>query len=209
MVISVARKKVELRREEILDATVDQVQKRGIAAIRVTDVAAALGVSSGLVFYHFENKEQLVEEAFAQAARRDLDAVRVVCGRSVPAVTRLKSVLRLYGPTGKAPGWRLWIDGWSAGLREPGLRAVLRRMDQEYKATITQLIAEGASLGEFSCDDPDAAAWRITAFMDGVAVQIVARGDGPTRTQAAQWVRAHAAREVGLEPAALEGPAHH
>ncbi|NEE39767.1 TetR family transcriptional regulator, partial [Streptomyces sp. SID7982] len=45
------RKKVVLRREEILDATVEQIKQRGIATTRVTDVASALGVSSGLIYY--------------------------------------------------------------------------------------------------------------------------------------------------------------
>ena len=55
-----ARRKVEVRRDEILRATCDEVAKRGFARTRVADVAASLGVSTGLIFYHFESKDTLL-----------------------------------------------------------------------------------------------------------------------------------------------------
>ena len=67
-----ARRKVEVRREEILAATVAEVQKSGLAHTRVADIATALGVSPALVFYHFDTKDRLLAEAFAYAAERDL-----------------------------------------------------------------------------------------------------------------------------------------
>src|SRR5215213_4824134 len=70
---AVARIKADVRREEILRATCREVIARGFASTRVGDVAAALGVSTGLVFYHFTNKETLLGEAFRYAAGEDLD----------------------------------------------------------------------------------------------------------------------------------------
>ena len=67
-----ARRNVEVRREEILAATVAEVQRGGLAQTRVADVASALGISPALVFYHFETKDRLLAEAFAYAAERDL-----------------------------------------------------------------------------------------------------------------------------------------
>lgn len=195
---TVARKKVELRREEILEATVEQIKQRGIAATRVTDVANALGVSSGLVFYHFAGKDQLLEEAFAYAVRRDLAALDEICARPAPALDRLQAALKLYGPTGKAPGWLLWVDGWAASLRDPGLRQVIRRLDTRWRRAIEQLIAEGADTGEFHCDDPRGAAWRITALLDGLAVQLVVRRTGVTKAETATWLDAVVAGELGL-----------
>jgi AcrR family transcriptional regulator len=205
-VATVARKKVELRREEILEATVEQIKKRGIVATRVTDVASALGVSSGLVFYHFEGKDQLLEEAFAYAVRRDLAALDAICARDAPALDRLKAALRLYGPTGKAPGWLLWVDGWAASLRDPGLRRVIRGLDTRWRRAIEQLIAEGAAAGEFQCDDPRGAAWRITALLDGLAVQLIVRKTGLTKSETTAWVSALVASELGLEAEQLAPP---
>jgi len=199
----VARKSVELRREEILDATVLEIQRRGIAATRVADVAGALGVSSSLVFYHFAAKEQLLQAAFEYAARTDIDALHAACARRAPLPARFRAVLRIYGPTRRAPGWRLWIDAWGVGLREPRWRATVRRMDEEWRRCIAALVAEGVAAGQFSCPDADAAAWRITAFLDGAAVQLVARGGGPRRADITRWVHQHIARELGVDPSLL------
>jgi AcrR family transcriptional regulator len=195
----VARLTVDDRREEILRATVAQIAERGVAAIRVADVATALGVSTALVFYHFRSKDRLVAEAFAYAARRDLDRLAQVAGSGGSARQRLLRALRLYHPSGSAaPGWRLWIDGWSAALREPELRRVCRRLDLRWRDTIAGLIAEGVAAGEFDCPDPEAAAWRITALIDGLSVQTTVHRGVLTRRRAEAWAYDQAARELGV-----------
>ena len=194
-----ARLTVDDRREEILRATVAQIAERGVAAIRVADVATALGVSTALVFYHFRSKDRLVAEAFAYAARRDLDRLAQAAGSGGSARQRLVRALRLYHPSGSAaPGWRLWIDGWSAALREPELRRVCRRLDLRWRDTIAGLIAEGVAAGEFDCPDPEAAAWRITALIDGLSVQTTVHRGVLTRRQAEAWAYDQAARELGV-----------
>ncbi|MEV7251961.1 TetR/AcrR family transcriptional regulator [Streptomyces cyaneofuscatus] len=198
------RKKVVLRREEILDATVEQIKQRGIATTRITDVASALGVSSGLIYYHFETKEQLIEATFAHAVRLELDGARAVLSRPAPPLTRMKALLRLYSPTAKAAeAWRLWIDGYSAGLRDKGLRTVMEKMDEEWKRIFTSLIEEGMARGEFHCADARAATWRITLFLDGLAVQMIARHGVLKKEEAAAWMREHAAAELGIDVESL------
>jgi AcrR family transcriptional regulator len=195
----VARLTVDDRREEILRATVAQIAERGVGAIRVADVAAALEISTALVFYHFRSKDRLVAEAFAYAARRDLDRLAEVAGSGGTARRRLVRALRLYHPSGSAaPGWRLWIDGWSAALRTPELRRVCKRLDLRWRDTIAGLIAEGVAAGEFDCPDPEAAAWRITALIDGLSVQTTVHRGVLTRRQAEAWAYDQAARELGV-----------
>ncbi|MFC9491669.1 TetR family transcriptional regulator, partial [Streptomyces hydrogenans] len=62
------RLSVAERREELLRAAVEQIEARGATAVRIADVAAALGVSNALVLYHFSTKEPLVAAAFQHAA---------------------------------------------------------------------------------------------------------------------------------------------
>jgi AcrR family transcriptional regulator len=51
---------VAQRRAEILDAAVGVVLERGFAGTRVIDVADALDISTGLVHYHFDSKDELL-----------------------------------------------------------------------------------------------------------------------------------------------------
>ncbi|MFE9256647.1 TetR/AcrR family transcriptional regulator [Streptomyces sp. NPDC006879] len=192
------------RREELLRAAVALIEARGVVALRVSDVASAAGASNALVLYHFASKERLVAAAFEYAAQEDLAHLRRILTRRTCAVRRLRAAVRWYAPTGRARGWRLWIEGWVAAQHEPALREVARELDRQWKMALAGVISEGDENGEFSCADPAAAALRLTALLDGLAVQLTAYGSGDlTRTEARQWVDEALAHELSLDPAAL------
>ncbi|WP_418955318.1 TetR/AcrR family transcriptional regulator [Streptomyces tritici] len=193
------RLSVEERRAEILRVAVEQIEARGVSNVRLADVASELGVSSSLVLYHFSSKELLVAEAFAHAAAGDLEQLRTLLRKPRTSATRrLRAALRWYAPTGQAKGWRLWIEGWAAALREPALRKVTHDLDQEWKSAIAEVVAEGVAAGEFQCTDPADAAWRLTAFLDGLAVQTTSYRAPLTRTRMQEWVDDALVRELGV-----------
>ncbi|MEV4918791.1 TetR/AcrR family transcriptional regulator [Streptomyces tirandamycinicus] len=197
------RLNVAERRQELLRAAVEQIEARGVAAVRIADVASALGVSNALVLYHFSSKEKLVAAAFCYAAESDLGHLRRILGRRTSALRRLRAAVRWYAPTGQAKGWRLWIEGWAAALREPSLREVSRDLDRVWKAELTAVITEGAAAGEFHCADPTSAAWRLTATLDGLAVQMTSYAGSLSRAVMLEWAEEALARELGLDRAAL------
>ncbi|MFF4492353.1 TetR family transcriptional regulator C-terminal domain-containing protein [Streptomyces sp. NPDC001544] len=199
------RLSVAERRGELLRAAVEQIEARGVAAVRIADVASALGVSNALVLYHFSTKEKLVAAAFAHAAEGDLAHLRGLLGRRTSALRRLRAAVRWYAPTGQAKGWRLWIEGWAVALREPALREVTRDLDRQWKAAIAEVIAEGVDAGEFVCPDPAAAALRLTALLDGLAVQMTSYAGAVPRSRAQEWVDEALARELGVPRDALTG----
>ncbi|MET9790690.1 TetR/AcrR family transcriptional regulator [Streptomyces canus] len=186
------------RREELLRAAIEQIEARGVAAVRIADVASALGVSNALVLYHFSTKEKLVAAAFTYAAEDDLAHLRKLLGRRTSALRRLRAAVRWYAPTGQAKGWRLWIEGWAVALREPALQEVTRDLDRRWKAALAEVIAEGVAAGEFHCPDPQATALRLTALLDGLAVQLTSYAGAVPRSRAQTWVDEALARELGL-----------
>lgn len=192
------------RREELLRATVEQIGIRGASSVRIADVASALGVSNALVLYHFSTKERLLAAAFAYAAEADLVHLRKLLARRTTAVRRLRAAVRWYA-TGQAKGWRLWIEGWAASLREPALRDVAGDLDQLWKAELAEVIAEGTAAGEFRCDDPVSAAWRLTALLDGLAVQMTSYAGRLSRSTMLRWTDEALARELGVDHAVLTG----
>lgn len=159
------------------------------------------------MLYHFSTKEKLVAAALTHAADADLAHLRKLLGRRTSALRRLRAAVRWRAPAGQAKGWRLWIDAWAVSLREPALREVSRALDQQWKSALTAVIAEGAAAGEFPCEDPAAAAWRLTAFPDGLAVQMTSYAGSLSRAAMLQWTDDALARELGIEPAALTATA--
>jgi AcrR family transcriptional regulator len=174
--------------------------ERGLANTRTADVASAAGVSQALVFYHFETKERLLAQAFAWAAEQDLQRLDSMIESTAGPVEKLRKILKWYAPTGSSKSWAMWIDCWAESLRVPELEKVSRRLDLRWKDALTEVIQTGCKEGEFTCDDPAGAAWRIIALIDGLAVQVTVHERVISRRQLAEWVRLAAGRELGVSP---------
>ena len=164
-------------------------------------MAAELSVSPSLVFYHFGTKDDLVAEAFAHAVERDLGRIDRVVASPDP-VERMRRLLRLYGPTGQAVGWRVWIDAWALAQREAHIRSVLRRLDQRWEDALRQVVEDGVAAGVFTCADPSASVRRVSALLDGLSVATLVYKT-VSRAQLREWVAEHVAHEVGVDVATL------
>ena len=125
-----AREPVEARQTAILEATCRVLIERGFAALRIQDVARQLGVSTGLIHYHFESKEQLLEAALRLAGQADLDQLRADVAVARGPVAKLDAYFQAYCPKGAEPGWLLWIDAWGESLRRPELRRISQEFDE-------------------------------------------------------------------------------
>lgn len=198
------------RRKEILEVTCEVVIDRGFAATRIADVAKRLGISSSLVHYHFDSKEQLLAEAFAHYARKELAELEADIESAPTSVEQLDRALVNSVPEGSDDmEWMLWIDGWGEALRNPMMRTISQELDEQSARVLEQVIRLGVERGEFACGDPAAAALRLTAVIDGLAVQFAAHEGVMDREQLIDHVRTLAAWEVGLEPDALRHPGAH
>jgi AcrR family transcriptional regulator len=191
-----------VRRAEILAATTDLLDRIGLAAIRVADVAGVLGVSPALVFYHFGTKDALVADAFAHAVDRDLRRLDQAVAKGSDPVDRLRRVLRLYGPTGAASGWRVWIDAWALAQHEPVIHRVLRRLDQRWSTVLLEVVEDGVADGAFTCEDPAASVARVSALLDGLSVATLVYRS-VSRAQLREWVARAVAVELGIATASL------
>ena len=124
----VRRADAEVRKTEILETTIRVVLERGFGNTRVSDVAAALGVSTGLIHYHFSSKGELLAEALRFAADADIARVGKVLAGGSNALERLDRALRDYVPGGSGEEvWVLWIDAWGHALTRSGAAGDLRR----------------------------------------------------------------------------------
>lgn len=192
------RTTVEERRAEILAVTCEVVIERGFAATRIADVAHKLGVSTGLIHYHFESKEQLLAEAFQHAARQEMASLEADLAATPNAVAQLDQVLQNYTPGQEDYDWLMWIDSWGEALRNPAMRAISQELDIESTAVIERVIRNGVTTGEFTCADPVGAAWRLAALLDGLGIQLTVHDGVLTREQLLAHVRLAATHELGL-----------
>src|SRR6266403_1718794 len=74
-----SNKEAAQTREAIIAAAADHIKRTGIAEASLADVMAAAGLTLGVFYRHFRNKEQLVAEALSAAG----DKTIAVIGRNI------------------------------------------------------------------------------------------------------------------------------
>ena len=202
-----ARMSPDERRAAIVAAARAVMARRGIAGTTVRDVAAELGTSSGLIHHYYASMDDLLAEAFEEAARADLVEVLEGLSQGRDAVEKLAMFFDTYDRgmrDGSGDfGMQIWLDAWAEAARRPALRRTSRRLNEEWQSALARIIREGIDDGQMTCNEPDASAWRVLSLLDGLILQVVAHGDVLTRAQADAWSRAAAERELGLRPGAL------
>lgn len=193
------------RRNEILEATCQVVIDRGFAATRVSDVANRLGVSTGLIHYHFDSKELLLAEALRYAAEQDIARLEQELEQAPTALAKLDAMFAFDLPEAGEPSWTLWIDGWGEAIRNPTMRRISHDLDLAWKDRLRAIILTGVANGEFTCPDAEGTAWRLSSLLDGLGVQFTVH-DAVTRTQLLRHMRAAAALELGIDDSAFKRP---
>lgn len=192
------------RRAELLEATRKVVLERGMASTRVADVAKATNVSGGLIHYHFATKDDLMAEMLRVSSDVERDQLEAIVTGPGTALERLDRVVRQYIPrTRTDQSWILWIESWAAGLRAPALRSILAELEGAWIGALERVIRDGVAAGEFTCEDPAAAAERLDALLDGLIVRCTLHPEVVPRKRLLEHVRVAAAREVGLERSAF------
>jgi AcrR family transcriptional regulator len=162
------------RRTAILAAARHVCLTRGVAAVRMEEIAAAAHVSKGTLYNHFESKHQLLLEmvvAQFRAGDRIVEAVVSQPRSAADALERLfDGLARLLDvQTRHAP---LLFQAWAvvaheAELREP-LDTALREMFRAWSAETRSIVEQGQAEGAFrSGADAGALGDAITGLVSG------------------------------------------
>ncbi|MBF6135757.1 TetR/AcrR family transcriptional regulator [Nocardia otitidiscaviarum] len=155
------------RRQEILDAAVRVFARKGFAASRIDDVAAAAGIAKGSVYLYFDSRDALLEAAFEQYSAEALAAVQRAVDGDAPALDRLAELVRgvfevLAGTPDHA---RILFDLWATDY--------MKDVYREQRRVIAGLLAEiRPDLGE-------AHATVIVGVIEGVLLQWLVDPDVP------------------------------
>ena len=186
------------RRTEILDAAIKVVTERGLADTRVVDVAAAIGVSQGLVHYYFPDKDALIAATMQHAANLDALALADAVAAVPSASEKLDVYLRSSIPTpDQRATWALWVDTWSEALQHPSIRTMHEEFDIVWTGLIEDILRSGAATGEFACPDPAASAARLASLIDGLCLRLELRNRGITADEVLALLRTQASYEIG------------
>jgi AcrR family transcriptional regulator len=164
------------RREQLIEAAARVIARSGYDAATVRDVAREAGVSTGVIAYYFEGKDDLFAHVLRSASRAF--RARLASARE-SAQTPRERLLALAEAATPADddavrAHALWIDFWARAARDPALAALTVRLYDGWRSEIAETVREGQRAGAFRPDaDPDAFARGYAAAADGLATHVV------------------------------------
>lgn len=132
------------RRLELIEATIDCLAKHGYEATTVAIVAEAVGMSRGIVNFHFETKEQLLVETLRHLSdeygahwRAALAAAGSSPARRLWALVAADFDRKVCTPRKLAA----WCAFWGEAKSRPVYRQMCSVNDAEYQSTAVELCA--------------------------------------------------------------------
>lgn len=164
-------------RDRIAEAACALIKDAGIADLTIADVARRAGVSSALVHYHFDTKQDLLAAASERlAARRTEGRAAALSGtRGLAALDALW--VALSAEPGSAVE-RAWNDLALLARGDATVRRTLAAERRAEHATFAQSLPRlFLDLGTTPTASWDETAATVLLFLDGVALALAEGGD--------------------------------
>ncbi|MFE0131327.1 TetR family transcriptional regulator C-terminal domain-containing protein [Streptomyces sp. NPDC059037] len=168
---------------QIVRETVRLVAERGFHAVRVADIAEACATSSAAIHYHFPGRDDLLEAAVRWCMDEDTARRAARVADAADAADELRQLIELQIPRTPQQRWQwsVWLDLWAEAARSTAVGRLHADYYRQWRATVADVIRRGVEQGVFRLVEPQSAALRLTALIDGLATQVLAStpgGDG-------------------------------
>ena len=177
----VARERLD--RDAWARAALDVMGERGVAGLAVEPLARSLGTTKGSFYWHFRDREDLIQAALERWENQETDAVIAMLGPLADGPARLRELLTaIFLTHADAPDHSV---GLSADVGHPAVQEVLARVTRrriDYVAE--QLVAAGIDADEAG----HRAVLAYTSYLGWSTMMRSTPGVLPRREQTASFV---------------------
>ncbi len=167
------------QRQNILRAAEKVFARKGLAAAKMTEIAAAAGVSYGLAYHYFESKEELfaalVEHEIRGTMRGIQEALEERHGTPWERLTRMVAWM-LQGMQEQPEAVLVTLHALTSEATPPEIRQRFYELAHLNNEVITQLIIEGQKAGEVVQGDPEQLAAFLGSSIQGIAISMTYGG---------------------------------
>jgi AcrR family transcriptional regulator len=177
------------RSKELIEATWTVVARVGVDNATVREIAREAGCTTGALWHHFRNRDDLIDQAIDQLAEDFFDEAEREWQAVLPGVARLRVLVRHLAPReahqrdGALALFRLWSGASDHEPTALALRAQHRRLFD----LVLGFIEEAQQRDEIADDVvPSMLAEILIALGDGMCVsRVLMLSDGSTELDAA------------------------
>jgi len=162
------------QQEKILTAASKVFAYKGFAATKMTDIATEAGVSYGLAYHYFANKETIFGALVEKAMNGATTVTQKALERPGTPWERLRWLVtqELDGLQHQPEYAMLVLQTLTTESAPEGLREMIQRQSVTHKKMLCRLIVEGQAAGQVVQGDPERLARVYNACISGLAFDI-------------------------------------
>ncbi|MFJ9173643.1 TetR family transcriptional regulator C-terminal domain-containing protein [Streptomyces sp. NPDC102360] len=161
---------------QIVQETVRLVAEHGFHAVRVSDIARACATSTAAIHYHFPGRADLLEAAVRWCMDEDTARRAAHLAEADDAAAELRQLIELQTPRTEQQRrqWKVWLDLWAEAARSTTVGRLHTEYYRQWRSTVADVLRRGVDQGVFRPSvEPEAAAYALTALIDGLATQVL------------------------------------
>ncbi|MDZ7644875.1 MAG: TetR family transcriptional regulator C-terminal domain-containing protein [Woeseiaceae bacterium] len=161
----------EMRRQQLIDATIKCISRKGIGGTTLADVASMAGLSQGIVNLHFTSKENLLNETLRYLSQEYRSRFEAVLENSPPApAEKLLALMEMdLGPAiCDRKKLAVWFAFWGEVKAVPTYQKICAAHDRAYSVKLHELCQQIIDEGNYADLSATTVADALSAMTDGL-----------------------------------------
>jgi TetR/AcrR family transcriptional repressor of bet genes len=161
----------EVRRKQLIDATIRAIGRVGYAGLTLTHVASEAGLSPGIVNFYFKSKDQLLLATLEQIAEEygafwqgAIDKGKISPAAGLEAMIEADFHASVCNPEKVT----VWFAFWAEARNRPAYLDFVAKLESDYLQQTESLCARLIAEGGYEGIEPDQAAAGLNAMIDGL-----------------------------------------
>jgi len=159
------------RRQQLIDATMKCIARKGLTGTTLSDVAREAGLSQGIVNLHFHSKDNLLTETLLSLANDYKSQFEKALDKAGPApAARLRALVDLDLRPSICDRQKLgvWFAFWGEVKSRPTYRKICDEFDRHYDEVVAELCDAIIDDGGYTGITGRAAAEALTSLTNGL-----------------------------------------
>jgi AcrR family transcriptional regulator len=159
------------RQQQLLDATIKCISKKGLGSMTLADVANEAGLSQGIVNLHFKSKDNLLRETLVYLFEDyDTEFMHTVAKSPPQAAAKLLALMEMDLKPSICERKKLavWFAFWGEASAVPTYRKICATYEQKYDDIMLDLAGNIIGEGNYTDIDAQTVTDVLTSMTDGL-----------------------------------------
>lgn len=164
----------EEARQRAMRAALSAIAELGASKVRMSDIAARAGMSTGHILYHFGRKDRLLLEVLAWSEADLTEQFLRETRATRSPMRKIAKLVEVYMPDHpRDERWALWTQALSTRLEDSESRDFLASLTTGWEQRCAAIVVEGQAAQVFVDLDVDEFVLRSRAMMDGLSLDVM------------------------------------